>query len=111
MGIKDRDTAALAIHLRFDAGTGAESPAAVAKEVFSAMANGWKDKVGHPSVLEAGTFVCVERPSLGPLALFRKDGELAILAGPTKTAVAGPWTSAGTCAQSRAWGKAVTAQK
>ncbi|HRH01040.1 MAG TPA: hypothetical protein PLR99_32575, partial [Polyangiaceae bacterium] len=55
------------------------------------------------------TFVCVERPSLGPLALARRGRALALLAGPAERSASATWAPKSTCATSRKWAAEVLA--
>ncbi|MBK6464257.1 MAG: hypothetical protein IPF92_25145 [Myxococcales bacterium] len=56
------------------------------------------------------SFVCVERPALGPLALARRGRALALLAGPAERSGSAVWTPKATCASTRKWADEVLAQ-
>lgn len=94
----DGGSAALAIHIRFDA---AHEPAHdYAKRAFTVLARGFEATVGHAAMKDA-SFVCVERADLGPLAITRSGRDFVLTAGPARTS--GAWGSTGNCAMAKKW--------
>jgi hypothetical protein len=93
------DRSAFAWRVRYDP-TQAKEPRAAA--VYTAIAGGIDRTVAAPATSDAA-FDCRERPDRGPLAIARAGADVIVVAGPAKTPAGGHWTSAGTCATSRAW--------
>ncbi len=60
-------------------------------------------------VVKAPSFVCVERPDLGPLALARRGRALVVLAGPAERSAKATWSSKATCSGTKAWADEVLA--
>lgn len=64
------------------------------------------EKQGQKVGTKDKSFVCVERPDRGPMAMFRGPKDLVVVAGATK--VAGTtWKSSGTCAQLKTWAQEI----
>jgi hypothetical protein len=91
--------AAFALRLRYDGDPKARE--SLARTAFDRIARALARRLGKPKVQDATPLVCYERAERGPLAIRRLDGDLVILAGPTKTGPA--WTSTGDCTLARKW--------
>jgi hypothetical protein len=102
--VENGDRAAMAMHVRYDASRGRR----VSEDPFSLIAAGLATTVGKPSVKDA-TWVCLERSTLGPLGVLKRERDLVILAGPAKTGA--PWAAAGNCALAKKWAAEIAAQK
>jgi hypothetical protein len=85
---------AAALRIRYDAARSAQS------DPFALLADGLVASVGKPAARDA-SWVCIERPALGPLGAMKRGKEIAIVAGPAKTGPA--WSSTGTCALAKTW--------
>lgn len=94
--VKGGGATAFAWRVRWDAGAPAD---AFAARAFTAIASG---PLAKAHVKEAA-FACLARADRGPLAVMRKDRDVALVAGPAKTPEGAPWTSAGDCALARKW--------
>lgn len=99
---------AFAVHLRYDAASGAK-PDALADRAFSKIAAALKKKLGKPP-LEGASNVCFERKETGPLMFTRKDRDVVLIAGPAKSA-GGAWASTSTCGATKKWAEEILAQR
>jgi hypothetical protein len=116
--LENGDQAAMAIHARYDASRGraaAEDPftlvaAGIAASASAGDANGNANAKGKgkPAAKDA-TWVCVERPQLGPLGALKRDHDLVLVVGPAKSGAI--WASAGSCAVAKKWATEIAAQK
>jgi hypothetical protein len=99
--------AALAIRVRYD---GADAGAdAHVRKAFASIASGMETTVGRARAgAKDASFVCVERPKLGPLSAMRSGREVVLLVAPTRTD-AGSWAAAGDCATAKKWAGEVVA--
>ena len=88
---------ALAWRVRYDEELGPKR----AKAAFTALAAAFTKSVGNAAVNEP-SFVCFDRPHLGPLAFSVRSGDLQIFAGPA-TPGAEVWSSSATCKQTKGW--------
>jgi hypothetical protein len=68
------------------------------------------EKVLGPAAVSDAAFVCHERADRGPFAVGHHDNRLVFVLGPATTKGA-RWTSAGSCATSRAWAHEIEVQK
>jgi hypothetical protein len=89
---------ALATRLQFDPGNGQHGTRS-----FGIAKKGFEDMLGKPAQ-SSDSFVCFERPGLGPLSIAKKADTLVITAGPTKVAQKS-WASTGNCALAARWSK------
>jgi hypothetical protein len=80
-----------------------------ARLAFENVKGALEKTLGRATVSD-GAFVCHERPDRGPLAVGQHNNRVVFLLGPAKTNTA-KWTSAGSCALSRAWAREIEAQK
>lgn len=81
---------------------------AFARRSFATVAPGIAKVAGRVAANDA-TFMCVERPSLGPLAVARRGRALALLAGPAERSAQAVWSPKATCATTRKWADEVLA--
>jgi hypothetical protein len=102
------DEIALALHLRFDAAK-APKPAAYAERMMTKLDAGLKKTLGKPAAASA-TSICYERKDTGPLLFARKDRDVDMIAGPSKTGTPA-WTSTSTCAAAKKWADEVIAER
>ncbi len=102
--VENGERAAVAIHVRYDAGRnmgGKDDP-------FALVSAGLVASVGKAAAKSA-SWVCLERPQLGPLAAMKRDHDLVIVAGPATHGEA--WKAAGDCALAKRWATEIAAQK
>jgi hypothetical protein len=92
--VANGDQEAAALRIRYDAARSTQS------DPFALLADGLVASVGKPAVRDA-SWVCIERPALGPLGAMKLGKEIAIVAGPAKTGAT--WSSTGTCALAKKW--------
>ncbi len=81
---------------------------AFAKRALDKVRPGLEKIAGKAS--KDATFVCIDRPKLGPLALGRKGRAYVVLAGPSERTEKAEWTPKGTCALAHKWADEVLAQ-
>lgn len=79
----------------------------VAERAYATIAAALDARNGRPTRKDA-TFICITRSEIGPLAVLYREGSIAIVAGPTKTAP-GRWTSTGNCTLSEKWAREIAA--
>jgi hypothetical protein len=95
------DTIAFGWRVRYDA-----VPEGGARRAYEALATAFERRFGMARSRE-GSFVCFDRPTLGPLALRRRGDDLLVVAGPTKMATPS-WSTAGNCAVAKGWTNAAS---
>jgi hypothetical protein len=89
------DRAAIAARLRYDA-----APLRAAKSDPFTLISAGVATLGKVAA-RGPTWVCVERPHLGPLGVLKRGRDLAFVAGPVTTSPS--WESSGTCAAAKTW--------
>jgi hypothetical protein len=99
------DEIALAVHVRYDAGTPRGD--ALAERAMQKLSAALK-KTGKAATEAAGA-ICIERKELGPLHVARKDRDLVLIAGPARAGAT--WASTSTCATAKKWGDEVLAMR
>jgi hypothetical protein len=103
--VQNGDRAAIALHIRYDA----KRAATPSDEPFTLLAAGLPGSVGKPVAKDA-SWICIERPHLGPLAVMKRDHDLVVVAGPAKN-VGATWGAAGDCTLAKKWAKEIAVEK
>jgi hypothetical protein len=105
--VTNGDRSAFGWDLQYD--RAAHAPTHKARLAFDSVKAALEKALGRAAISDAA-FVCHERPDRGPLAVGYHDNRLVFVLGPVKTSGA-RWTSAGSCALSRAWAHEIEVQK
>lgn len=105
------DAMALGWRITYDAPrAGAANKKRASERAFAAITQAFAAR-GSAAARKDASFACFNRPEIGPLGVLHGAGGLVIVAGPTKAAKAGKWTSTGDCATSEKWAKEIAAAR
>jgi hypothetical protein len=99
--VENATSVAMAMRLQFDRGSSADYRGQ-GKDRLLALSKGFTKLFKAPA-MSSDTFVCFERPDLGPLAIAQKGDELFLAAGPAKRGTSNSFSADATCAQAKKW--------